>query len=298
MAFFSDAFAAAQAGATGFPRVFELATALSADQDRHVIETLIPAIAFVENQGFVPEEALPKYAAWVRATFGGRARSLGFAEKKGEPEDSRILRPKLLALVGDEGRDPHLRSEARQVADAWLADHRSTSPELASAALSLAAIDGDAAFYEKLHAAAKIEKDRVERQRILGAMGDVRAPRLVEEGFQIFMSDEFDPRESIALVWGPSHGPLTREAALQFVQQNFDPIVRRMPRDYGAGLSGIAAGFCDEAHGKVLEDFFAARVRAFPGGERRHAQALEQVRQCAAFRAKGEPALTAWLQKR
>jgi len=298
MAFFSDVVAAAQAGAADLPRVFELAVALAGDKDRHVVETILPAIASVEEHGFLPEDALPKYAAYVRQTFGGRARSLGFTEKKGEPEDARILRPKLLELVGNQGQDRQLRSEARKVADRWLADHKAVSPELASVALFLAAIDGDGAFFEKLHAAARSEKDRVERQRILAAMGDFRDPRLVEQGFQIFSGDDFDPRESIALVWGPSHEPRTMEAALQFVEKNFDAIVKRMPRDYGAGLAGIAGGFCDDAHAQVLEDFFSPRVRAFPGGDRRYAQTVEQVRQCSAFREKAAPALTAWLQQR
>ncbi len=276
MAFFADLDAAAQAGAADLPRVFQLAAALGGDKDRHVVETVMPAIAFPANRGFFSDDALPKYAAFVRETFGGRARSLGFAEKDGEPEDARILRPKLLELVGNEGQDLQLRSEARKVADAWLADHRSTIPELASAALFLAALGGDVGFFEKLHAAAKAEKDRVERQRILGAMGDFRDPALVERGFQIFLADEFDPREAIALLWGPSSDPRTREAAMRFVQQSFDAIVRRMPRDYGAGLAGIGGGFCDEAHARVLEESFAPRVRAFPGGDR----------------------LTAWLQRR
>src|SRR5262249_49212274 len=189
MAFFAAVDAAAQAGAADPSRVFELAAALSGDKDRHVVEILIPAIAFPAEHGFFPDEALPRYAAYVRETFGRRTRSLGFVEKEGEPEDARILRPKLLELVGYEGQDPQLRSEARKIADGWLSDHRSTSPELASAALFLAALDGDAAFYEKLHEAAKAEKDRVERQRILGAMGDFRDPRLVERGFQIFLAD-------------------------------------------------------------------------------------------------------------
>jgi len=298
MAFFSDVEAAARAGAAALPRVYELAAALGGDKDRHVIETLLPAIAFAGDHGFLAEDTVPKYTAYIRETFGGRAHALGFSEKKGEADDLRILRPKLLELVGNEGRDPQLRADARKVADRWLADHRSTSPELASAALFLAALQGDAAFYEKLHAAAKAEKDRVERQRILSGMGEFRDGRLVQEGFRIFLSDEFDPREAIALVWGPSRDPATREAAAQFVRESFDEIVRRMPRDYGAGLANIGSGFCDDAPAQMLEESFRARVRAFPGGDRRFAQALEHVRQCTAFRAKGAPELTSWLQKR
>ncbi len=297
MVFFSDVFGAAESGALELPRAFELARALAGDGNRHVVETVVPALAYVHERSFVPDELLPRYAAFVRAAFGRRARALGFAERKGEPEDARILRPTLLELVGDEGEDAQLRSRARTVADRWLSNHDATSPELASAALFLSAIAGNAAFYETLHARARAEKDRVERQRILAAMGEFRDLASVEKGFRIAIGDEFDPRESIALVWGPSKDPRTREAALKFVEDNFDAIVARMPRDYGAVLSMIGAGFCDEAHQQALEQFFGPRARRFPGGDRRFAQALEQVRQCAAFRARAAPALSAWLRK-
>jgi alanyl aminopeptidase len=82
------------------------------------------------------------------------------------------------------------------------------------------------------------------------------------------------------------------------VQENFDRIAQRMPRDFGAGMVGVGSGFCDEAHAQELDKFFRPRSRMYPGGDRRFAQALEQVRQCTAFRARAEPALTAWLEKR
>jgi aminopeptidase N/predicted methyltransferase len=295
MIVFSDVVAAAQAGAGELTRAFELARALSGDPDRHVVEALIPPLANARKSEIIPPDLVPRYAAFVREAFGRRARALGFAEKKGEPDDARILRPVLLKFVGDDGQDAQIRAQARKVADRWLADHRSTSPELASAALHLSAIAGDAALYEKLHAAAKGEKDRVERQRILEAMGAFRDPELVGQGLKIALTDEFDPRESIALVWVPTDDPRTREAAVRFVEENFDAIGARMPRDYGAYLSGIGGGFCDAAHQKEVEDFFRPRARQFPGGDRRFAQALEEVRQCVAFRARSGPALSSWL---
>src|SRR5437868_13517358 len=129
-------------------------------------------------------------------------------------------------------------------------------------------------------------------------MGRARDPELVQEGFRIFLSDEFDPRESAVLMWGPSGHPQTREAALAFVEKNFDEIVRRMPRgsigDYGAYLPLIAEDFCDEAHAAEAEKFFRPRMGQHPGGDRRLAQAVEQVRQRAAFREKAAPSLAAF----
>jgi hypothetical protein len=47
-----------------------------------------------------------------------------------------------------------------------------------------------------------------------------------------------------------------------------------------------------------VADFFGPRARRFAGGERRFAQAIENLRQCAAFRASATPGVTAFLQRR
>jgi alanyl aminopeptidase len=237
----------------------------------------------------------PRFAAFVRATFGRRAHALGTAEKKGEPLDARALRPVLLRVVADEGGDASLRGDARKLALRWLSDHSGASPELAAAALQVAAIDGDAALYDRYLAAAKAERNRVDRQRILDGLGRFRNPELVARGFKIYLSEDFDPRESFALVAGPASYFGTRELALDFTEKNFDAIVDRMPRDFGAYLPRIGANFCDDEHAAAMETFFGARVRRFAGGDRRLAQTLEEIHQCAAFRAKGQPSLAAFL---
>jgi alanyl aminopeptidase len=301
MLHFFDLAAAARAGALDLARVLELLQALGSDKDRHVVQALLPTTMLVRDAGLVSDELLAKYQAFVRDTFGKRAHALGFVERKKESEDTRILRPPLLRIAGDEGGDLQLRSDAQKLALRWLSDHRVASPELASVALYLAAIEGDALLYQKLHAAAKAETDRVERELIFEAMGRFRDPELVQQGFQIFLSDEFDPRESAALMWGPAQFRKTREAALQFVKKNFDTIVRRMPQelgDYGAGLPFIADGFCDEPHAAEAEQFFRPLMAAHPGGDRHLAQSIEDVRQCVAFREKQAPSVAAFLGKR
>jgi len=212
-------------------------------------------------------------------------------------EDARILRPSLLRLVGDEGGDLTLRSDAQKLALEWLADHKATSPELASAALYLAAIASDAPLHDKLHAAAKAEPDRVERQRILEAMGAVRAPELVQRNFAIFLSDEFNAREAVALLTGAESDPRGQEALFAFVQENFDAIAAKLPRDFAAVLPYTASHFCDDEHATAVGRFFRPKVADHPGMQRALAQTMEGIRQCAIFKAKQAPGLAAFLTK-
>jgi cytosol alanyl aminopeptidase len=262
-----------------------------------VVEMLLAPLRSMRSRALLPEDALAKLGALVRGCFAKRARSLGFAEQKGESEDARILRPSLLRLVGDEGGDLTLRSDAHKLALAWLADHKATSPELASAALYLAAIAADAPLHDRLHAAAKAEPDRVERQRILEAMGAVRDPELVQKNFAIFLSDELNAREALVLLTGAENDPRGEEALFAFVQENFDAIAAKLPRDFAAVLPYTASHFCDDEHATAVGRFFRPKVGDHPGMERALAQTMEGIRQCAIFKAKQAPALAAFLTK-
>jgi alanyl aminopeptidase len=292
---FSDALAAARLGALDLARVLELVPGLAQDKDRHVVQSVAGALTFLRDAGFVSDELRPGYAAFVREVLGKRARALGFTPRKGEGEDAAFLRPTLLSLVGDVGEDAPIRAEAKKAAQRWLDDHSTLNPELAAVALRLSAIDGDRTFFDRLHAAATTEKQRVDRQRILDAMGAFRDPAIAQESMKIALSDEFDPRESITLVWGAAHELPTRELALQFVEKNFDPLVARMPRDWGAYAVHLAGSFCDDGHLREIESFFGPRAPRFPGGERHFEQTMENLRQCAAFRARGAPSAAAFL---
>ena len=298
MLFVSDANAAAHAGLTDVSPVLELVLALAGDKDRHVVEQLAGPLHELRSRGIVPEDALAKFGALVREAFGKRARALGFKEKKTEPEEVRILRPTLLRLLGDEGGELQLRTEAQKLSLQWIADHRAASPELASAALALAALDADALLLDKLLAAARAETDRSERQRLLAAMGAVRDPELAQKNFALFLTDAFDSREALALLGGASDDPRTRDALWAFMQKSWDKIVARLPKDSPARLPFLAAGFCDEEHAAAVGDFFRPRLKDHAGMGRMAAQAVEEIRQCAAFKARQGPALAAFLERR
>ena len=298
MLFFSDTDAAAHGGATDGARVLQLLLALASDKDRHVVEELAGPLHELRARGILPADALAKFGAFVRDAFERRAHALGFKERKGEPDDVRILRPTLLRLLGDEGGELQLRTEAQKLALRWMADHKTTSPELAGTALYLAALDADALLLDKLHAAAGAETDRNERQRLLSAMGAVRDPELAQKNFALFLTDAFDSREALTLLGGAGDDPRTLDALWEFMQKNWDAIVARLPKDGAARLPFFVDGYCDAEHAAALGEFFRPKLKDQSGMDRALAQATEQVRQCAAFKAKQGPALSAYLKGR
>jgi hypothetical protein len=202
-----------------------------------------------------------------------------------------------LRLDGDEGGELQLRADAQKVALQWLADHKAASPELASAALYLSALDADTLLWDRLHAAAKAEPDRLERQRILEAMAAVRDPQLAQKNFALFLSDELDAREAVTLLFGANNDGRTRGPLWDFVQKNLAAINAKMPQDFGPRIPAAVSAFCDDDHAAAIAQFFRPQIKDHPGLDRTLAQVVEEIRQCAAFKAKQGAALAAFLKK-
>jgi alanyl aminopeptidase len=110
------------------------------------------------------------------------------------------------------------------------------------------------------------------------------------------LSDEFDPRESMTLIWG-ARRESTRQMAYDFVKANFERIASRMPREWGGGLSQIGSGFCDAEHRADIEAFFKDKAANFPGGPRTLAQTLEGVALCDAQKSARQASVTTFLKK-
>jgi alanyl aminopeptidase len=229
--------------------------------------------------------------------YGARARTLGLAPKAGEDEDAALLRPLLIGLVADQGEDAQLRAQTIARAHAWLADKKAIDAEMAQTVLSAAARVGDERLYDAFLAEARRTPERLRRNRLLRALSQFRQPALVARSLGLVLEGGFDLRESQTLLFGALATPGPRQQAYDFVKQRFDELVARGPHDYGAGLSRVGAAFCDEPHAADLEQFFGPRAPRYTGGPRLYRQALEDVRLCAARRARQATSVRAFLEQ-
>ncbi len=289
LAALQDMNALAHAGKVSYGELLRVVPGLARDADRHIVEATIAMAGGLRDEELVDEAQLSDYQRWIREVYGPRARLLGWTPKAGESDDTKLLRAALLEVLAEAGDDPAVVDEARARAKAWLEDHRSVDPTLAPVALRAAAQHGDRALFEALHAAARAEKDRHDRQLLLEALGSFRDPALAREAMRIALSEEFPVRESIELVYGATHALATRAPAYDFVRENFAELAGKLPADEAAWLVRAGSALCDEGKRPEVEDFFRDRLAKLPGGPRRYAQAMERLRECAAFRAAQAP---------
>lgn len=252
-------------------------------------QTTRGAVSLVSGvSGLVPDELLPVYEAWIRTLFGGEAKRLGLLPKAKEDDEAKLTRQAVLRLVGDKGNDAALGKEARRLAEKWQKDRRAVPAESVDLVLSLAARHGDRALYDAFLADAKTTKERRDREQLLSALGNFRDPALVQESFGLVLGGEFLPVDAMSVLWGAQSTPALARLAYDYVTQNFDALVAKLPQDslfqYGAILVYFGGGLCEEGSRREVESFFGSRVPSYVGGAQNLAQVLEGIDLCLAFR--------------
>jgi hypothetical protein len=142
-----------------------------------VVGSVLDALEGIKRAMISPEEETA-FAGYVRGTFGPALERIGLQPAPGEPETISLIRPRLIAWMGDEGRDPGTLAFARDRCRAYLADPASVDPSLVQVVIRLSAHGGDRALYEEYKQRAEHAATPGLRQQFLGALGSFRDPEL------------------------------------------------------------------------------------------------------------------------
>jgi alanyl aminopeptidase len=250
----------------------------------------------------VPGDLRPKANEFIRQTFGQRARELGWAPAAGETEDRLLLRDKLVRFVAEAGEDPQLISQAQAMAKTWLERRTGIAPSLLGSVLVVAAEHGDPALFNQMLVAVRQEPTSYLREVLYRGMGRFRDPDLARRGLDLLLRPQFDMREAFSpLLFGPLVYPATRNLPFEFVRENLDALLARLPREVGGDFAGslplVGNSFCDAAQRDRVKLFFGPKVKNYNGGERTLAQTLEGIDQCIAKSAQLGPEYRAFLSR-
>ena len=290
-----DVNAMAAAGAMPMSDALALVPRFSGARERETVNATL-RIASDIREHLVPADVLPNYARFISKTYGERARALGWSGKAGDGEDLQLLRSDLVPFVAQEGNEPALQAEARRLALRWLDDRSAVSADLVGPLLQVAARHGDRALFDRFRDAARAATVRRDRARLLNSLGSFSDPALVREALALFLSADFDPRESDGILFSASQWETSRPLVWEFVTTNYDAIVARLPHEQTGIMPFFGASFCDPDRRKEVEAFFKDRAAKLPGGPRNLAQALEGIDLCIASKTAQEPGVREFLK--
>ena len=272
------------------------APGLARDPNRSVISKTMRITTGLQDT-LVEPALLPKYRQYLADVYGARARQLGWTARPVDSDDDRLLRPRLADVLANQAENPEAQAEARRLALAWFDDRKAVGSDMIGTVLSAAAIHGDRSLFDRMRAAARGEKDEQIQGALLFAMGFFRDPEIIKVAMPIVLTDEFDIRQSVNILFGVAQSAQTRDQAYAFIKENWDAIIAHMPTDSGAFFPYLAGGYCDEQHRQDVKAFFDGRSTKYSGGPRNLAQVLETIDLCIAYKKTQQPSLNDFLQK-
>ncbi len=296
IAFLGNAAALLYAGKIGGGDYLRILNAFAGDPEPEVVSAVLTGLGRVEL-AFVPDGLRDQFAAYVRSTLRPVLERFGRERREGEEETVSVLRSRLMEWLGDQGRDPEIRSFARGLADRYLKDPVSVDPSLAAAALRIAALDGDRELFEAYRKSFESALDPVDRARFLSGLASFTRPELREAALAYTLEGPLRPNELFTIPGGGGESEATRDRSFEWLRANYRNLTSRLPEMFAAFLP-FAAGGCSEERLESGRAFFSEPEHIVDGTDANLAKVADQVRDCLNLRRREGERVAAYLGAR
>ncbi len=218
---------------------------------------------------------------------------MGWEPKPGDSDEQRALRSRVLHSLGYDARDPEVLAQARKIADQILENPASVDREMAFSAMRLAALNGDAVFYDRVMAALKNVKSPEEYYMYLFSLPDFNDPKLLQRTLDYATSPDVRSQDALGVVSNVMQNPAGAKLAWDFVLTHWDAVQKVGGPFASAQIVGATSSFCDAHMRDQVVDFYAAHK--IEAAERTYHQSIERINNCIDLKSQQEPQLASWL---
>ena len=264
-------------------RFLSLAEAVSASGVSPVIDAIADRLNYISDH-LIDDPQRPAYERWVRELLRPIADKLGWNGTAQERDEQKELRSSVLYTLGYTGRDLDVLREARRRVDMYLDSSGTIEPSLLNTVVPLAALNGDAALYDRYLRRSRQADDRSgsDARTFRAALPYFADPALTQRSLAYATSPEIRSQDAPAVLGSLLNRPWTAPAAWEHIKHNWDALqrtgmfqgVRRIVRE--------ANSFCDRRTRDDIAAFFEEHPAT--GNERVAQQSLERIDRCIALR--------------
>ena len=288
----NDIWASVRVGVEPVGDYLAFAQGLETDRDRAVLEDVLGRLDYI-RQYLATDSDRDAFQAWLQRYLTPIMKEVGWEPKPGESDEQKTLRARLLVALGQDARDPQALSEARKIADKALADPSSVDHELAGAALPVAAVNGDAQYYDKVMAALKNPKSPEEYYAYFFTLPQFTDPKLLQRTLDFAISPDVRSQDALQLVTGVLNNPDGEKLAWDFIRQHWSELEKAGGPFASAQVIGATSTFCDAGRREEVTQFYDAHK--IPASERTYRQSIERINNCIDLKSQQEPQLASWL---
>ena len=252
------------------------------------------------TRGLTPASDLADFHRVMEEIYAPRLTALGFNPKAGahlgDDPDTQKLRQKLVTIVSDSGRDPAVRKQLLDAANAYLAGDKT--------ALDQAYLEqGFKIYVEAGHqTAAKAmldgmltEQDEVVRSAARGAV--TADPDTSTATWLLGMLTDARLRvpDKLALVGGLMNNAATRDMTYDWLKTNYESFSASAGIFSSGRIASLPHAYCDAAKADEIDHIMRPKVIAAGRGELSFNRMLEDMRSCSVLKdAKGAEVVAAF----
>jgi puromycin-sensitive aminopeptidase len=290
-----DQWALVRQGSLVLGRFLDLVIALRSERARPALVELVTALETLDED-VVGERERPLLRQLVARLFLPLFGELGWQPKAGETDETRLLRGKLLDVLGRTAREPSILKEAEARLQKYLQDPASLDGSVADAVVRLGALGGNAARWEDFRARARAAATPELQLRFRYALPQFEDPALVERTLQLSLGDEVPPEEALGIIGAELMNPRGRDAAWRFFRAHFDELRKKAPQFGFSRLIVYTGRLCDKRSAEEVSRFFAEHP--VEAAEKRVAQAVTSIQLCNDLKRRESVNLGTWLRAR
>lgn len=269
-----------------------LVAAVKDDQSDGVITTALANVASIYVRIAATAEEQEALSQWVRRTFKPALDRLGAPSASDSP-DKRELRATLFGFLGTIGKDPDVIAQAKELAKQYVADQSSVDATLGHSAVAIAAINGDAAFFDQLQKIAETSANPEIQEGALRMLAEFKDPALEQRSLDYTVSGKVRNQDVAIQLLIMLRGRDTQDLAWQYIQQNWDKVKAQLTTSMGGYLVGATGAFCSADRLNEVTSFFASHAVA--SSERSLARAKDAINDCIELRSLQGPKLKEWI---
>ena len=280
IAFVEDTWAMARSGKQPVGIFLDVAQELRSERNRNVVGFIAEHMIGIARS-LVPEQEKTKYDEIVRRQFAPLAKEIGWAPSTNDTDDQKAQRASLLGILGFAG-DPEAVAEARKIAQAYIKDPASVEGTISGPALSVAAVNGDAALYDQFADAMEHAHSVDEYYHFLYALTDFRRPELAKRTLALVDQQKIRQQDYTGVFSALLAESPAREIAWDYLKSHWDSLAEKVASFGGRGAVSALAGFCSVEMRDDIQQFFTSHHA--PGAERAVRQSLERINSCIEFK--------------
>jgi alanyl aminopeptidase len=291
--FLSNARALLSAGEISGDEYLALAASFAGTPEPDIVSTVIQDLNGLRG-AFVTDDLIGEYAAYVRRALGPARDRYGIEPRADDSEVVAGIRPGLIRMLGDDGRDADVRAYCKTMTERYLQDPASVDASIAGAVLGVAAVDGDRALYDKFRERYESARNPTEKSRYLSALGRFEDPALQDETLKYVLTDEVRPTDTWQAIGGLFSTEQGRDRVYKWMTKNYDALAARVPEEFTSYFPYFVSG-CSEQRLEAARKFFAEPAHQVDGTEANLAKVSEQISDCVNLREREGKAVAAYL---